>query len=271
MSNWKDEYHEGTRLSWDQNAAYWDEYMGEGNDWAETLTWPASQRLLNLQPGERALDAACGNGLTSRRMAALGARVVAFDFSSEMIARARKRTKPEHGSIEYHVIDASDEPALLALGENSFDAALCAMALFDMADIDPLMRAVSRLLRPGGRFVFSVMHPCFNHQKTTRLAEQFEEDGKLVHQYYVKVMSYLRPFVSSGIAIVGQPALQYYFHRPLHVLFGSAFAAGLVLDGMEEPAFPPDHPKKPNPLSFANFNDIPPVLVARLRRRLHAA
>ncbi|HZW03799.1 MAG TPA: class I SAM-dependent methyltransferase, partial [Anaerolineaceae bacterium] len=159
--------HDEVRQAWEQNAAYWDEHMGEGNDWVETLSWPATERLLEIEPGERVLDAACGNGLTSRRLAARGANVVAFDFSAEMIELARRRSSEL--PVIYHVLDGTDEPALLALGEGQFDAALCAMALFDMAEIDPLMRAVARLLRPGGRFVFSVLHPCFNSDYTTHL------------------------------------------------------------------------------------------------------
>ncbi len=37
--------------------------MGEGNDFVEVLIWPATLRLLALQPGQRILDIACGNGL----------------------------------------------------------------------------------------------------------------------------------------------------------------------------------------------------------------
>jgi 2-polyprenyl-3-methyl-5-hydroxy-6-metoxy-1,4-benzoquinol methylase len=70
--------NEETRDAWEQNAAYWDERIGEGNDFVEVLIWPAVQRLLELQPGECVLDAACGNGLYARRLAALGADVVAF-------------------------------------------------------------------------------------------------------------------------------------------------------------------------------------------------
>ena len=44
-----------------------------------------------MQPGERVLDAACGNGLYARKLAALGADVVAFDFSEQLIALARER------------------------------------------------------------------------------------------------------------------------------------------------------------------------------------
>jgi 2-polyprenyl-3-methyl-5-hydroxy-6-metoxy-1,4-benzoquinol methylase len=58
------------RHAWNQNAAFWDARMGEGNDFVEVLIWPVSEMLLALHPGERVLDVACGNGLTSRRMAA---------------------------------------------------------------------------------------------------------------------------------------------------------------------------------------------------------
>jgi 2-polyprenyl-3-methyl-5-hydroxy-6-metoxy-1,4-benzoquinol methylase len=134
---------------WNHNAAFWDERMGEGNDFVEVLVWPATMRLLAVQPQERVLDVACGNGLSSRRLAALGARVVACDFATEMIAHARQRTVERAEKIAYHIVDATNEDALLALGEGSFDAALCQMALFDMAEIRPLMRCPHYLLRPA--------------------------------------------------------------------------------------------------------------------------
>jgi purine nucleosidase len=255
-----------SRDAWNQNAAYWDERMGEGNDFVEVLIWPPTERLLQLRPGERVLDIACGNGLTSRRLAAAGAQVVAFDFSEEMIAHARRRSTEYPDRISYHVLDATDEAALLALGEGSFDAALCNMALFDMAEIRPLMHALSRLLRPGGHFVFSVIHPCFNHPHMAHMAEMEDRGGEIVTIYSVKVFGYMSSSVARGAAIRGQPRPQLYFHRPLQVLLGGGFGAGFMLDGLEERAFPPDHPPGLYPLSWgANFSEIPPVLVARMR------
>jgi SAM-dependent methyltransferase len=240
--------------------------MGEGNDFVEVLIWPATERLLELQPGERVLDIACGNGLTSRRLAALGADVVAFDFSEEMIARARARRSEYDGHIEYQVLDATDGDALLSLGERRFDAALCNMALFDMADIEPLMSLLPRLLRRGGRFVFSVLHPCFNGPHIAQVAEQSDVGGEFVTDYAVKIFRYMTPCAVHAAAMPGQPRPQLVFHRPLEVLLGAGFSAGFVLDGLEERAFPPDHPVGSNPLSWnGNYSEIPPVLVARMR------
>jgi 2-polyprenyl-3-methyl-5-hydroxy-6-metoxy-1,4-benzoquinol methylase len=253
--------------AWEANAAFWDERMGEGNDFVNILEWPAIERLLAVQPGERVLDAACGNGLTSRRLAALGTQVTAFDFSANMIAYAKERSSASD-NIQFHVIDGTNETALIALGEGLFDAALCNMALFDMAEIDPLLRALSRLLKPKGRFVFSVVHPAFNNSTMAHVAELVDKDGELVTTYSVKIWGYLTSTVLLGAAIAGQPEPQPYFHRPLTELFGACFRAGFVLDGLEEPAFPPDHEQKPgkNPLMWSGkFSEIPPVLVARVR------
>ena len=140
------------------------------------------------------------------------------------------------------------------------------MALFDMAEIDPLMSALSRLLRPGGRFVFSVLHPCFNNSHVVQMAEMEDRAGEIVTVYSVKVSGYMTSSMARGAAIVGQPKRQLYFHRPLQVLFGAGFRAGFVLDALEERSFPADHPQTRSPLSWSgNYSEIPPVLVARMR------
>ncbi len=255
------------REAWSRNAAFWDGRMGEGNDFFKLLIWPPTERLLAIRPGERVLDVACGNGLTSRLLAAAGAHVLAFDLAEEMVRHARERTSEHAERIEYRVLDATDEAALLALGEGAYDAALCNMALFDMADIRPLMRVLATLLRPRGRFVFSVVHPCFNNSRTVHVAELEDRGGHIVTTYSVKVSGYLTPTVNAGLAMVGQPVPQPYFDRPLQDLLGACFDAGFVLDGLEERSFPPDAPAGSSPLSWSGcYAEIPPVLVARVRK-----
>ena len=258
--------NEEARQAWNQNAAFWDARMGEGNDFVEVLIWPTAAKLLALHPGERVLDIACGNGLTSRRMAAAGAEVVALDFSERMIACARNRTGVDTDRVRYVVVDAAGEDALLALGQHPFDAALCNMALFDMAEIAPLMRALRHLLRSGGRFVFSVLHPCFNSPHIVHVGEMEERGGEFVTVYAVKIRAYMSATVTPGVAMPGQPVPHLYFHRPLSQLLSAGFEAGLLLDGLEQRAFPPGYPSGTYPLSWSgHFSEIPRILVARMR------
>lgn len=254
-----------TRELWERKARFWDERMGEGNRFQEVLVGPASEDLLGVRPGELVLDLACGNGVMSRRLARLGATVVGTDFSPTLLERARARTTEHADRVEYVLADATDEAQLLALGEARFDGAVCNMALHDIADIGPLMRTLPRLLKPAGRFVFSVPHPAFNFPLGSKAAlEEEDRDGDLVEVRYIKVSNYLRVPPAKGAGMPGEPAPHYYFHRPLHALLGACFGGGFALDGLEEPAFGPED-EAGRPLGWASFKDIPPVLVARLR------
>jgi len=257
--------NEETRRAWEANAAFWDTKMGEGNDFANLLCWPAIRALLDPQAGQRILDIACGNGLFSRRLAALGAEVTAFDFSVNLIELARSRTSSSFPLLTYHVIDATDESALQTLGRSTFDAALCNMALFDIADIKPLFCALSKLLKPGGVFVFTLTHPAFNNASCVHVVEERDDQGQMKIVYAVKISRYMTPFQSRGLAMRGQPQAQIYFDRPLQYYLNLGFQNGFVLDGFEERAFPPEHPQD-SPLGWGGkFSEIPPVLAARLR------
>jgi 2-polyprenyl-3-methyl-5-hydroxy-6-metoxy-1,4-benzoquinol methylase len=255
--------NQASQEAWNQNAAYWDDRMGEGNEFINLLIWPAVERMLQVQSGEQILDVACGNGLTSRKMAALGAEVVAFDFAEKMIQHAKDRTHDGSGRITYQVMDATDRDALRALGENGFDSALCNMALFDMADIVPLIDALSMLLVPKGRFVFSITHPAFNGAEFVRLAETSELGGRIVTRHAIKVYAYKTFAVTEGIAMRDQPVPQPYFHRSLEEIFRICFARGFVLDGLEEPTFPEGEEVRSS--WYAWGVELPPVLIARMR------
>ena len=237
--------------------------MGEGNMFQLELIGPAVERLLAVRPEEQILDVGCGNGVTSRRLARLGARVVAIDFSTRFLELARSRSDDLSHRIDYRLVDATDEDQLLALGEGRFDALVCNMVLMDMPVIDPLTRAAVRLLTPGGRFVFAVQHPAFNSNAVSLCAEtETRGDGVEVTRHAVKLSDYLVVPAGKGTGMPGEPEPHWYFHRPLHELFDAFFRAGFVLDGLEEPALRTQN-VNPHQLSWSNLPGIPPVLVAR--------
>jgi len=260
---------------WDRNAAFWDDYMGEqSNTFHNLLVRPAMERLLAVEPGDRVLDIGCGNGNFSRHLAGLGARVTAIDGSEAMIERARARSdvsvkgdseNGNAGGIAYQVIDVTDADRLETLGRDTFDAAVSNMAIMDMAVIGPMFEAVLGLLKPGGVFVCSLTHPCFQAPYAVRYAEQEDRDGEMIKRFGIKIERYLTPQPFEGLGIVGQPVPQYYFHRPLSVLLNTCFEAGFVLDGFEERAF--DESVEANhAFSWANFRETPPMMAMRLRR-----
>ncbi len=252
------------RAIWEEIAPFWDERMGDGNDFHSRLVGPTVEGLLKVASGETVLDIACGNGVFARRLADLGAHVVACDFAETFLERARARDEGSGRDIDYRVVDATDERALLRLGERRFDAAVCNMALMDMVAIEPLFRAIPRLLKPAGRFVFTVQHPCFNNNGIRFAAEEEDREGRLVVTHSLRITDYLGIPPGRVLGIVGQPEAHYYFHRPLSELLNAAFDAGLVMDGVAEPAFPAGSPAS-HTFSWANHPTIPPVFAARFR------
>lgn len=244
---------------WNRLGGWWDDYVGrEGNEFHRGTVAPVTEQLLDVQPGERVLDIACGNGQFSRRLAELGADVVAFDLSESFVQRARSHAAI--GRIEYHVADATDHARLVAFGE--FDAAVANMALMDIPEVEPLFRALPQMLRPGGRFVFTIIHPCFGYPLSpkagsrTGFVQVLNRALALVqrvvpHRVLLagaravepfvgarQSLVYLKPVARLGTGIIGQPVPHWYFHRPLEALLRPAFDAGLVLDALAEPPWP---------------------------------
>jgi 2-polyprenyl-3-methyl-5-hydroxy-6-metoxy-1,4-benzoquinol methylase len=252
---------------WDANAAFWDDFVGAaGNEFHRVLVAPAQIQLLGLRRGERVLELACGNGQFSREMARAGVEVVACDFSTAFVDRARAHAEHTGVNIDYRLTDVTDAEQLLALGDvTSFDAAVCTMAFHDIADLRPLAVAVRALVKPSGRFVFSMLHPCFNGLNPTFVAETSDEDGQIITRYLLRIDRYLDRRPERGIGIGGQPEPHWYFPRTLTELLSPFFAAGWALDGIQEPAFAKDLAKPTDPASWKNLPAIPPVLAVRLR------
>lgn len=262
--------NEAVRDIWDANAEFWNEKMAEGNLFHLRMVGPTAEKLLNLSPGQRVVEFACGNGQFSRRMAELGAEVHASDISPRLVQLAIERTtnRPEIADrMHFSVIDAADANDLRKLNGELFDAVVCNMAIMDMIEVEPLYRAATSLLKPGGHFVFTIMHPCFNNPGGDSLTAEVEDiDGEMTMTYAIRVKRYRSTGAYRGLAILGQPEKQWYFHRTLSELINPALDAGLVLDGIEEAYLPADT-EPSNQLSWRNFLDFPPVLGCRLRKR----
>src|SRR5262245_26258336 len=127
------EHVDENRRIWNANARWWDDQIGEGNDFQTLLIEPATERLLSISASDAILDVDCGAGRFARRMVWRGARGVALHTSTAFIARARERTAAD-APIEYRVMDAANVGEMQSLGANRFTKAVCTMGLMDMPE-----------------------------------------------------------------------------------------------------------------------------------------
>jgi SAM-dependent methyltransferase len=95
------------------------------------------------------LDLACGDGILCERLLRrfpAGLTLTAVDLSEAELEAARRR-------LEGNAVDFRLEPArALTLPDRSVDVALCHMALMLLSPLEPALREVGRVLKPGGTF-----------------------------------------------------------------------------------------------------------------------
>ncbi len=108
--------------------------------------------ILDPQRGELILDAGCGTGVHLERMLAAGATPVGIDFSSGMIGLARGR----HPSVPMAMVDLN---SAFPFRSSTFDVVLSSLVSEHISSLHAFCHEVGRVLRPGGRFVWSVFHP----------------------------------------------------------------------------------------------------------------
>lgn len=106
---------------------------------------------MKLPPGGRVLDIPCGSGRHALELASRGYRVTGLDVSREQIEEARRLSAEAGLSIEWREADMKD-----LQGGEEFDGAFCMGNSFGYLPPEETRRfiwAVSRCLKPGGRFV----------------------------------------------------------------------------------------------------------------------
>lgn len=215
-------------------GAWYDDKQGdEGDPWHRTLIDPGLfARIGTLSPGTRVLDLGCGNGYISRRLARSGALVVGVDASKELIERAVAREAKDPLGVAYHQTDAAK---LSMLQDQSFDLVVANMSLVDFEDASGAIREAGRVLVPGGRFVLSLNHPCFDVDTRSGWLVDVTTGPPTVFR---KVAGYRKPHGDTFEWELpdGRTVRTHGYHRPLSWYVKELRAAGFVVVDVEEPS-----------------------------------
>jgi SAM-dependent methyltransferase len=170
------------------------------------LVDPALTGLIVEVEGQDVLSLGCGQGQDARLLAGFGAIVTGVDVSEEMLRHAREHEAADRRGVTYVQGDARD---LAGLASASFDGVVCHMALMDIPDLAPTIGSVGRVLRDGGWFVFSIVHPCYHpHVEIVddylvdhRYAKLRPPDWLPLHAYHRPLGAYIDELTGAGFRI----------------------------------------------------------------------
>ena len=211
---------------WDQASRWYDSLVGmSGSDYHQTIVMPGVLKLLELKPGRRVLDLACGQGVFSRFLLEKKINPEGLDSSEELLRMARSRSIK---LIPYHLGNAGDAKVL---NGQEFDGIACLLAVQNIENIEPVFQNVARWLKPKGKFVMVLTHPCFRIPRQTHWG--WDEDKKIEYRRVDRYANEMKiPILTPPF--VDKVNYTMTYHRPLQNYFSALLKAGLYVDCLEE-------------------------------------
>ena len=215
--------------------------------------------------GRCGIDIGCGEGYNTRLLAEKGALMVGIDFSEAFIRHAYAAENQHAQQIRYTIASAGAVP----FAEANFDFATAFMSLMDIADLEKTLEEIYRVLKPGGFFQFSIMHPCFDtpHRRNLRdesgrtfayeIGDYFDVSGEGVAEW---IFSAAPPKLKEQFSKFRIP----FFRRTLSEWLNLLVEKGFVLERFGEP-----RPDDATVRKIPNIQDaqvIPYFLHVRVRK-----
>jgi ubiquinone/menaquinone biosynthesis C-methylase UbiE len=153
-------------------------------DWSETYdqdrnltrdldTVVTRETLANLRSNS-ILELGCGTGKNTGLLAQIGEHVSALDFSAGMIEKARQ--KLSFDNVTFIVADISQP---WRFEDQSFDLVVCNLVLEHISDLSFVFAQAFRVLRAGGQFFVSELHPFRQYQGTQANFQRNQEKTEI--------------------------------------------------------------------------------------------
>jgi len=227
-----DEYD--PKSTWDAMAPHW-LTVEEENYHHKYRILPDVYRMLDVQKDDRILDVACGKGDVARNLASRGAIVTGIDIS-KMLDYAIEEEKKDPLGISYLNLNAEEISKHL---DGPYDKVVCNMALMDIENYRTVIKQIADVLKEGGIFVFSILHPAFSFPTTTGVrvppdSERNEDRVRIILDYYDE-----RPVrFDFGWDVVPPQTYGLHFQRTISSYINELVKNDLVMLEMSEPKIP---------------------------------
>jgi ubiquinone/menaquinone biosynthesis C-methylase UbiE len=137
-------FKEFERTGWAKQAKHYDSLVGQMTRQAVDALFAA----VNATPGAKLLDVATGLGYVAADAACRGLDAVGTDIAENMLDEARQR----FAETKFEIADAER----LRYADTSFDAVTCAFGMPHFPRPGKAVAEAYRVLRPGGRFAFTI-------------------------------------------------------------------------------------------------------------------
>jgi SAM-dependent methyltransferase len=226
-----DEAQRANRRDWDAEADGYQLQHGTflGDDrfvWSPEGLDESDARLLGDVAGRRVLEVGCGAAQCSRWLRSQGADAVGLDLSQRQLQHSLRIDS--EGADRVPVVCGT--VTSLPFADASFDLACSAFgALSFVLDIATALSETRRILRRGGSFVFSVVHPA-----RWMFPDDPGDAGMTIIRSYFDRTPYVE-LDGEGRASYVEP------HHTLEDWVGAITAGGLVLERLTEPRWPSGH------------------------------
>ena len=214
-----------TTSSYDLNAKFWVKIIRENLDrYRAELTNPAVLDAVGDCRGSRLLDAGCGEGYLSRMFAERDAQVDGIDSSPSLVESARAASSQETDRINYHIGDVTR----MDFAGESFNIVVCNHLLNDLPAPADAIAEFYRILKPGGRLVILMLHPCFYG---FRIRGEKDSSRRPVSDYFTARCAE-QPFDVAGII---SPAPVTVYVRSLEYYSEAIMSTGFRITSLQEP------------------------------------
>ena len=177
--------------------------------------WQILKELLGDVKNKIVLDAGCGDGCFSNQLKNLGAKVFACDGSKGLLKIAQN----DFPEISFKQCNLTQN---LPYQDASFDIVVSSLVLMDIDNVDKFFSESARVLKSGGRLIFSITHPCF-------FPAEWERDQNN-ERLYKKIKDYWN-LSKETLEIWGETT---HYHRPITWYSNLLKKYGFLIEQIQE-------------------------------------